>query len=261
MNMYSLLQKDPTPSAKTVEESFDGNLCRCTGYRPLLSAFGSFAAGGEKCGGHVSAKTPAGLLAYTPTPLHFTSKNGAVEYYKVLTLDQYTEAAALITKSGKKVKPLVANTAAGVVKYLQSQSILEDGTGYLDVSGIPDLHTITTSNTGLRVGAAVSIEKLVEALQANASVPQHGVVADHILRIASVQIRSVASWAGNLMLAREFPSFDSDMVIALGSGTSLVLGQKMLILWRLTSERRAYSQRHVYHHCRGWITKIGFESH
>ena len=44
MNMYSLLQNNPTPSKKQVEDSFDGNICRCTGYRPILDAMKSFAA-------------------------------------------------------------------------------------------------------------------------------------------------------------------------------------------------------------------------
>jgi len=218
MQMYGLLEKDATPDPKKVEESFDGNLCRCTGYRPLLSAFGTFAKGGSNCGGHTSAKTPAGLLSFTASPLHFTSSDGSVELYKVLTMAQYAEAVKLLSAAGKKIKPLVANTSAGVIKYLQPQSTLEDGTGYIDVSELPDLNGITSDPSGLHVGAAVTIEALIETLQGGAADhPYYNVLAGHMLRIASVQIRSVASWAGNLMIARQFAKFDSDMVITLGA--------------------------------------------
>ena len=43
VNMYALLQENPKPTAEEVERRFDGNLCRCTGYRPILDAFHSLA--------------------------------------------------------------------------------------------------------------------------------------------------------------------------------------------------------------------------
>ncbi|KAJ5101710.1 FAD-binding type 2 protein [Penicillium alfredii] len=44
MSLYALLRNDPSPSEHAVEEAFDGNLCRCTGYRPILDAAQSFNA-------------------------------------------------------------------------------------------------------------------------------------------------------------------------------------------------------------------------
>lgn len=41
-SLYALLRNDPSPSEHAVEEAFDGNLCRCTGYRPILDAAQSF---------------------------------------------------------------------------------------------------------------------------------------------------------------------------------------------------------------------------
>mmetsp|Transcript_34636 Transcript_34636/g.58034 ORF Transcript_34636/g.58034 Transcript_34636/m.58034 type:complete len:1370 (-) Transcript_34636:596-4705(-) len=43
MAMYALLRNHPKPTRKMIEEALDGNLCRCTGYRPILDAFKSFA--------------------------------------------------------------------------------------------------------------------------------------------------------------------------------------------------------------------------
>lgn len=44
MSLYALLRNTETPSELQVEEAFDGNLCRCTGYRPILDAAQTFSA-------------------------------------------------------------------------------------------------------------------------------------------------------------------------------------------------------------------------
>ncbi|PAV81283.1 hypothetical protein WR25_02114 isoform B [Diploscapter pachys] len=44
MAMYSLLRNHPKPTKEQVDESIQGNLCRCTGYRPILDAFYSFCS-------------------------------------------------------------------------------------------------------------------------------------------------------------------------------------------------------------------------
>ncbi|XP_076238841.1 xanthine dehydrogenase rosy isoform X2 [Calliopsis andreniformis] len=42
MSMYALLRSTPKPSMKDLEVAFQGNLCRCTGYRPIIEAYKTF---------------------------------------------------------------------------------------------------------------------------------------------------------------------------------------------------------------------------
>ena len=41
--MYGLLLNNSKPDKQEIQDHFDGNICRCTGYRSILSAMGSFA--------------------------------------------------------------------------------------------------------------------------------------------------------------------------------------------------------------------------
>ncbi|KAI0161277.1 xanthine dehydrogenase [Xylariaceae sp. FL1272] len=43
MSLYALLRNNESPSEHDIEEAFDGNLCRCTGYRPILDAAQTFS--------------------------------------------------------------------------------------------------------------------------------------------------------------------------------------------------------------------------
>ncbi|KAL8756268.1 MAG: hypothetical protein Q9184_004554, partial [Pyrenodesmia sp. 2 TL-2023] len=96
MSLYALLRNNGDPSELEVEEAFDGNLCRCTGYRPILDAAQTFsvqkscgqsvANGGRGCckekgngarkdgactngdidGGPIKRFTPPGFIEYNP---------------------------------------------------------------------------------------------------------------------------------------------------------------------------------------------------
>ena len=44
MSLFGLLKLNAKPLEHDIEDSFDGNLCRCTGYRPILEAARSFTS-------------------------------------------------------------------------------------------------------------------------------------------------------------------------------------------------------------------------
>lgn len=56
MSLYALLRNNSNPTQHEVEEAFDGNLCRCTGYRSILDAANTFSVE-NSCG---KAKTNGG---------------------------------------------------------------------------------------------------------------------------------------------------------------------------------------------------------
>eukprot|EP00058_Branchiostoma_floridae_P025128 XP_002610618.1 hypothetical protein BRAFLDRAFT_202728 [Branchiostoma floridae] len=51
MSMYTLLRNHPTPDMEQLEAAFQGNLCRCTGYRPILEGYKTFTKFQGCCGG------------------------------------------------------------------------------------------------------------------------------------------------------------------------------------------------------------------
>ncbi|CAK9019480.1 unnamed protein product, partial [Durusdinium trenchii] len=49
MSLYTTLCRSPKPTLSEIESSFDGNLCRCTGYRPILDAAKTFCCNKGSC--------------------------------------------------------------------------------------------------------------------------------------------------------------------------------------------------------------------
>uniref|UniRef100_A0A8C2MAH1 aldehyde oxidase n=1 Tax=Cricetulus griseus TaxID=10029 RepID=A0A8C2MAH1_CRIGR len=49
MSIYALLRNHPEPSLEQLTETLGGNLCRCTGYRPIVESMKSFSPSSSCC--------------------------------------------------------------------------------------------------------------------------------------------------------------------------------------------------------------------
>ncbi len=48
MAAKALIDHNPAPTRQQIVEAISGNICRCTGYEPIINAILSVAAGGAR---------------------------------------------------------------------------------------------------------------------------------------------------------------------------------------------------------------------
>ncbi|HEX6088320.1 MAG TPA: molybdopterin cofactor-binding domain-containing protein [Thermoanaerobaculia bacterium] len=239
MNMYSFLAADPNRKAtqREIEGLFDGNICRCTGYRAILYGMRHFASDWGPEDEHGCLKTlidpsekvkvaqkvvppafPPSLQA-PPRALHFS--RAGYHWYRPLTLAQVHEILREYPDS-QNVRLVGGNTSIGVYNIY-----VEDPHVFIDVSLVPELHGIKSGAEHLTVGAATTYSEFLETLEklrAKASDEQRmGLDALHFMarHTAGTIVRNAATLAGNTMLVvrhvSEGEPFPSDLFTALSS--------------------------------------------
>ncbi|XP_067671007.1 uncharacterized protein [Haliotis asinina] len=209
MNMYGLLHENPTPTQQNVEDQFDGNICRCTGYRPILDAMKSFAADSkipqcidiEDLNKNLCPRTG---MACGAKGLEMCL--GEQSWYRPETLKDM--AGIIMENQGKKVRLLYGNTASGVYK--------DDGpfSVYIDLHHIKDLYQIQVTDTSMQFGSNLSLSKLIDILVLKKSEKGYAyfsAIVSHLRKIGNVLLRNAGSWAGNVMIKHAHPEFPSDV--------------------------------------------------
>jgi len=149
---------------------------------------------------------------------------------------QAAQAAAMALK--KPIQYICAGTANGVMKYLAPADHDEFGVAFIDVSHLPELTSVSFTTTALEVGSSVPLGSLIEVLEEHSSSdPAFQAYAEHLKRVASVQIRAVGSWAGNVMLCRastqnsKLAYFPSDVVLV-HCTMRFVAGADHVVFWQ-----------------------------
>ncbi|BFZ03640.1 hypothetical protein BsWGS_06679 [Bradybaena similaris] len=231
MSMYGLLHQDPKPSQQEIEDSFDGHLCRCTGYRSILDAMKSFAVDstiqGAKCidiedlnkklchktgqpchkESHTKKGKPSSPRKDECSPPSSLSISLAESHwYRPTSLKELAEV--LQQHKTHSTTMVFGNTASGIFKHQGPFEV------YIDLRAVKELYLYKEEDTRVIFGGGTTLTKLkgyLKAIQYKPGFHYCSGVIRHLKVLASVLVRNAGSMAGNLMIKHAHPEFPSDL--------------------------------------------------
>lgn len=219
MSLVNLVQVVPAPSRQQITDSLSGNLCRCTGYKPIIDAAQNACSQGAQAL-KIDDAADVALLheirrAQTPT----LSLDGEIIVQPVVRTRKGNEFVSPSTvaevahylSAHPETTLLAGSTEIGL--QVNKQFTRPEHIMYL--GNVAELRRIEESATAWRIGAMVSLAQ-IEALVAQA----YPDFAEVLRRFGSPPIRSTATLAGNI--ANGSPIGDS-MPCLMALGASLVL--------------------------------------
>ncbi|XP_008216630.2 xanthine dehydrogenase [Nasonia vitripennis] len=232
MNMHSLIQNGKM-TMKEIENSFASNICRCTGYRPILDTFKSFASDAppamkdqikdiedlhnvRKSCTNCPKKTCKGtcqdleIIYKSSIPRSLELElHDSVKFHKVLDIEGIF---AVFEKHPNSTYVMNGgNTAHGVYRLKKRQV-------YIDINNVADLHKIEKTKESLILGANVTLSMMKATCEKYMTEPGFEYLkklARHIDLVASIPIRNIGTIAGNLMIKNQYHEFPSDIFLIL----------------------------------------------
>ncbi|XP_057782091.1 indole-3-acetaldehyde oxidase-like [Salvia miltiorrhiza] len=220
------------------QTAITGNLCRCTGYRPIADACKSFAADVDLEDLGINSFWKRGEARVSKLPPYNPEEDVCpyvqqcreecesilnserLSWFTPVSLEEL--GSLLITGDGASVKLVVGNTGTGYYKETEKYD------RYIDLRYIPELSMVTRDASGVEFGAAFPISRVISYLkeEGKSSLVLEK-IAEHMERVASIFIRNSASIGGNLVMAqrRSFPSDIATLLLAVGSTLALLRGR------------------------------------
>jgi len=223
MSLVNLVQVVPQPSRQQITDSLSGNLCRCTGYTPIIDA--TFKAVEKKSELKIDDRADLPLLkeiqrASTPT----LTLDGDIIVQPVVRTkkgNEFVSPATVAEVADYLLKHPTTTLLAGSTEIglqVNKQFVRPQHIMYL--GNVAELRQVTETATTWRMGAMVSLAT-TETLLAQA----YPDFAEVLRRFGSPPIRSTATLAGNI--ANGSPIGDSmPCLMALGAKLVLRRGDK-----------------------------------
>ena len=230
------------------ERAVVGNLCRCTGYRPIADACKSFAADVDledlglnsfwkKGDAHVDKLPPykEGSIGAFPEFLKAEIRaslridkcmsatvmaGSESSWHRPRSVEEYYRLIASDSVDGSGTKVVAGNTSSGVYREAEVYD------RYIDLRDIPELNSVSKDSEGVQIGAATSISRVIEILRREGDDCKDvifGKIADHMEKVSSHYVRNTATLGGNLVMAQrdEFPSDIATILLAAGSSVCI----------------------------------------
>uniref|UniRef100_A0A671RA85 Xanthine dehydrogenase/oxidase n=1 Tax=Sinocyclocheilus anshuiensis TaxID=1608454 RepID=A0A671RA85_9TELE len=250
MSMYALLRNNPRPSMHEIQEAFQGNLCRCTGYRPILEGYRTFTKDVGCCGGkgqtngccmtnghiqeHDNSTLPAQKLYDQSEFILSKQPQRELRFVgeRVLWIQPYSLKELLELKATyPNAKLVVGNTEVGIE--MKFKNLLYPV--ILAPAYIPELNIIQHTQDGIQVGASVTLTLLGDVLRAAVKkLPAHQTevfeaVLEQLRWFAGQQIRNVAAVGGNIMTASPISDLNPVFMAAGCKLTVMSKGEKRVL--------------------------------
>ena len=192
MSLLALYQNKNSVDLHQINEALSGNLCRCTGYKPIIAA--AFSMFNEKSDEPLdyykkNQKNITKILGELNNPKHIS-----LSYKKSNKTIKYDAPSTINELSNVLINSTSANIiAAGTDLSLEITQSMKEFSHIVSVNQVIELKEIKDNAKELEIGAAVSYEDAASSLISNW--PDLG---PFLQRFASLPIKNWATIGGNI---------------------------------------------------------------
>lgn len=187
MSLYGLWMEKPNASRSEIEEALQGNLCRCTGYAPIIRA-------GQTINSHGALQDDALVAERARVMANLTELDDGVRVEMDgprgrLIVPASADDLAEILESEPKARLVAGSTDVG----LWVTKFMRDISPAVFIGNVTDLQRIAREDAALVLGAGVTYSEALPYIEAD--FPQ---MAALWTRIGGVQVRNMGTIGGNI---------------------------------------------------------------